>query len=302
MTEEIIRPGEDYALTIIPAECFADIKADIEIFRQRDDLNRSQKWITFHRYILDVPELPFETKSIVITAIPFVLKTVRMNHRGKTIEYICDLSRDKTKEKVKSLLRQSGYQFKSVEWLPQKRLSVRAGLTEYGRNNIVYTEKWGSLIELDAYFSDIPFKQDYVWREVVNMELCDTCPICTSNCPTGAILKDRFLIDNQMCLTAINETGTDDFPEWVPKSAHRRLVGCMRCQELCPKNKSVFERIEGAIEFSDDETEMLLSGTEYEELPPELAAKVDLCEMKRFYKSIPRNLRALLDNSDSLRQ
>lgn len=279
----------------IPFSCLNDIKEDISIFAQRNDLNNYQKWIVTERYVLN-PELDFEPQSIIIAAVGFNLCNVVFHNAGKKVTSIVDLSA--TTEEVKELLSQGNdYNFFFDYWLPQKRLAVRSGLAEYGRNNICFVDGMGSLLTLFAFISDMPCDNEYTWREVKNMDICNTCNLCQKNCPTKAILNDRFLIDNEKCLTAFNEFGTEPFPDTVPRSAHHRIVSCSRCQDICPKNKGRFDRITETIYFSKEETALLLSGTKYENLPKELSEKIDIYKMKWFYNSLPRNLKALFDNT-----
>ena len=278
----------------IPISCLDDVKDDISSFAQRSDLNNFQKWIVTKRYMLN-PELGFEPKSIIIVAVGSNLCNAVFHDAGKTVTSVVDLPA--TADEVKELLsRGNNYNFFYDYWLPQKRLAVRSGLAEYGRNNICFVDGMGSLITLFVFISDMPFDNEYTWREVKNMDICNTCNLCRTNCPTGAILEDRFLIDNEKCLSAINEFGTEPFPATVPKSAHHRIVNCSRCQDICPKNKGRFENIAKTDYFSEEETAQLLSGVKYEKLPKELSEKIDIYGMKWFYESLSRNLKALFDN------
>jgi len=279
---------------IIPFSCLDEIKNDISVFAQRSDLNNFQKWIVSQRYMLN-PKLDFEPKSIIIAAVGFELCNAIFSYEGKTVTSVVDLGVTE-EEVVKELSQGNNYHFFFDYWLPQKRLAVRSGLAEYGRNNICYVEGMGSLITLFAFISDMPCDKEYTWREVKNMDICEKCNMCLNNCPTGAILADRFLIDNEKCLTSFNEFGTDPFPDTVPKSAHHRVVGCSRCQQMCPGNKERFENITESVKFSEEETTLLLSGTKYEDLPKELSEKIDYCRLKWLYPSIQRNLKALFDN------
>ena len=278
----------------IPISCLNDIKDDISLFAQRSDLNNFQKWITTKRYVL-YPELDFEPQSIIIAAVGFNLCNAVFHYAGKTVTSVVDLPA--TAYEVKELLsRGNNYHFFYDYWLPQKRLAVRSGLAEYGRNNICFVDGMGSLITLFVFISDMPCDKEYTWREVKNMDICNTCNLCRKNCPTGAILADRFLIDNEKCLSAINEFGTEPFPDTVPKSAHHRIVNCSHCQDICPKNKGRFDDMAETVYFSEEETALLLSGVKYEKLPKELSEKIDIYGMKWFYESLPRNLKALFDN------
>jgi epoxyqueuosine reductase len=279
---------------IIPFSCLNDIKNDISEFAQRSDLNNFQKWIVRERYVFK-PELDFEPKSIIIAAVGFKLCNAVFHYEGKTVTSVVEVGN--AAEEVKNLLSQgNSYHLFFDYWLPQKRLAVRSGLAEYGRNNICYVDGMGSLVTLFVFISDMPCDKEYTWREVKNMDICKTCNLCINKCPTGAILADRFLIDNEKCLTSFNEFGTEPFPDNIPKSVHHRAVGCSRCQEMCPGNKERFENITESVYFSEEETALLLSGTKFEELPKELSEKIDAYGMKWFYGSLPRNLKALFDS------
>jgi epoxyqueuosine reductase len=151
----------------------------------------------------------------------------------------------------------------------------------------------GSYLLYDAYFTDIPAPED-TWRSVQNREECRTCKACIKNCPTGAILQERFLIDNQRCLSAINEM-PGEFPDWLPKSVHHTLYDCLRCQEICPINLPYQNNVLRGIRFNETETAMLLESIPYEEFSPEMKEKSSLLGLNRWLEAIPRNLRALLE-------
>ena len=280
--------------TIVPFSCFADIKLDIVQFMQRDDLNNFQRWIASVKYVLN-PALDFEPQSIIAAAVPFDVWEAAFTYKGK--RYACDIDKlVSVEEVIKVLSDGNNYHFFYHFWLPQKRIAVRSGLAKYGRNNICFVNGFGSLITLFTFISDMPSPVDYIWREVVVMPECDDCNLCQINCPTDTILPDRFLIDNQKCLCNFNEFGTEPFPETIPKTAHHRTLDCTRCQKICPPNTGLYEKVKNLIEFSQEETMLILSGTNFEALPPELAGKIEFCDMKGYYLSLPRNLRAWFEN------
>jgi epoxyqueuosine reductase QueG len=115
------------------------------------------------------------------------------------------------------------------------------------------------------------------------MDACCGCEACLDACPTGAILRDRFLIDNTRCLTFLNEVGKeyDGFPKWVPPSVHHVAYGCSRCLEACPANRAYIGRAGIQVTFTEEETDLLLQGLAPEELPSELHAKVDTLHGRR---------------------
>jgi epoxyqueuosine reductase len=283
--------------TIVPISCFEDIKQDIAQFAKRDDLNNFQKWIANEKYILS-PKLDFVPESIISAAFPFELLNAAFIYKGK--RYVSEIDKwPPFKEVEKYIFGDTGYHFFYDYWLPSKRIAVRSSLAKYGRNNICFVDGFGSLFNLSTYISDMPAPKDYTWIEVRNMPECDSCTLCLSHCPTGAILPDRFLIDNQKCLSLLNEFGTEAFPDFIPKTAHHRTMDCSRCQIICPGNKGLFEKVKNSVEFSEEETGLILSGAKYETLPPELIKKIEFCDMKGYYPSLPRNLAAWFENVNS---
>ena len=274
-----------------PYSCFEDIKRDIAEFAKRGDLNGFQKWAATERYVLE-PKLDFEPKSIIAAAAPFKIYNAAFTYGGK--RYVGVIEKGAGLDAVKAYLSEgNSYNFFFDYWLPQKRIAARSGLADYGKNNICYVEGMGSLIELFCFISDMPCPDKYVWREARHMPECGDCGLCRKNCPTGAIPRDRFLIDTQRCITNFNEWGDGPFPDFIPKGAHHRTTGCSRCQEVCPKNKGRFDKIAKTVEFDGGETELLLSGEKLESLPAALIDKVKDCDMEWYYGSLPRNLRAM---------
>ena len=126
--------------------------------------------------------------------------------------------------------------------LPVKTLAVSAGLAQYGRNNICYVTGMGSFVNLFSYYTDIPYDTDDVNEQPV-MKSCDTCRLCLNACPTGSIRETPFIIDAEHCLTYLNENG-GPFPGWVDPAWHNAIVGCMKCQNVCPQNRDVAGKIE----------------------------------------------------------
>ncbi|MCL1859191.1 MAG: 4Fe-4S binding protein [Oscillospiraceae bacterium] len=285
-------------IAVIPVELLKDIKSDIVKLRESEELNGFQQWIMNDAYVLELPdpEPDFTAKSIVIAISPRNMVRGIFNYKNKKAEHIFDMSQDGVNDFIHGVFNSNGYKLQSIDWFPQKRLAVRSGLAEYGRNNIVYADGMGSFLALDTYKSDMPCDEKYTWREVKNMDLCDGCNLCIENCPTKAILPDRFLIDNVKCLTAVNENGTEPFPDWIPKTAHHRIVGCFRCQDICPKNQEILNNITETLEFSEEETNLLLSGTPIENLPQMLKDKAYKYNISGHYESTPRNLSAMLEN------
>ncbi|HHY44502.1 MAG TPA: epoxyqueuosine reductase [Firmicutes bacterium] len=180
--------------------------------------------------------------------------------------------------------------------------AARAGLVEYGRNNITYSSEFGSFQQLAAFVTDASLEPlsgpslSLANREPVQMEDCRDCERCFRACPTGAIDSDRFLLHAERCLTASNEF-PGDWPEWVDPKSHSALVGCMKCQTVCPRNKGLLEVQKLDEEFTLEETEALLAGESYAD-PPRWQAvekRFEAVGLPGYSAFAGRNLRALLD-------
>lgn len=284
-------------ISVVPVEVLKDIKKDIVKLRETENLNGFQKWLTNEAFVLELPdpEPDFTAKSIVVAITPRNITRGIFNYNNKKAEHIFDLAPSNTVEIINKAFTSNNYKIQEIFWFPQKLFSVRSGLSEYGRNNIAYADGMGSFFGIDTFKTDMPC-DEYTWREAKIMDLCTSCNLCVEKCPTHAIMPERFLINNEKCLTAINENGTEPFPDWIPKTAHQCLRGCFICQQTCPKNKNIFANIIETVEFTKEETELLLSGKPLETLPQILADKIYKYEMNYFYESIPRNLHALLQN------
>ena len=172
-------------------------------------------------------------------------------------------------------------------------MAVQSGLAEYGKNNITYVSGMGSYLTYAALSTDIPCKKDN-WRDIIISPMCKNCDICVKNCPTKAIKKDRFLIESRKCLSAINEN-TQDFPDWLPSSAHHTPFDCLKCQASCPMNKDKQEITD--VYFDEAETERILEGAPYKDVSKELKKNINLLGLDS-WPSIPRNLRTLFDLMD----
>lgn len=111
----------------------------------------------------------------------------------------------------------------------EKSLAVRAGLGWIGRNSLVVTPEYGSMLLLgELIISETVDEYDHP-LEVVG---CGECRRCVEACPNGAILEDRS-IDTHRCIscrTIEREGATESIrlDGWI--------FGCDACQTVCPYN------------------------------------------------------------------
>ncbi len=238
--------------------------------------------------------------SLFITATPQPQLRITFHTKARTIKGIIPPTYAQFREGegaapiLKEVLEPLG--FSAVRgYIPLKRMAVQSGLAEYGRNNITYIPGSGSFHKLAAYYSDFPANEDF-WRDPVLMDSCKNCSACMKACPTGAIGADRFAVHAEHCLTFVNEIA-GPFPEWVRPEWHTCLMGCMRCQAICPRNKSSMTWFDDRAEFSSEETDAFLSHTPFEKLSTITQQKLEISELSgENYAILGRNLNALISN------
>ncbi|MEW5784540.1 MAG: 4Fe-4S double cluster binding domain-containing protein [Bacillota bacterium] len=275
-----------------------ELQQDLEALRERNLLSKSFFEEKLSGFSFSPPvEIP-GSGAVIAVAIPQPVSRVIFHHRDGTLTALIPptyISRDDTR-KVTRLLEEilgaEGYRLTRAS-LPQKLLAVRAGLGEYGLNNVFYVPGAGSFFRLAAFFTDLPCAEDN-WREPLLMERCTECRVCMNNCPTGCIGEERILIRADRCLTYFNESEAD-FPEWIRGVRHNALVGCMVCQDVCPANRGSLDNMIDAGSFSEEETALLLEGCPPDLLPAATREKLDRMELLDYSVVLSRNLKALLN-------
>lgn len=289
------------ASSVVSVTRLAEVKRKLETLLDKRFLDSDLYDEIISRYGLfwnfEPPASLPTAKSVIITAAQQPKVSLKFRFSGKAYfaiippTYISDTDQEAANVML-PYLNQHGY--KSCNALvPVKLLAVRSGLAQYGRNNITYIAGWGSYYRLRAFFSDIPCTEDG-WHEPVAMERCSTCTACVKKCPTGAISRERFLVNAGACLTFFNEV-SDAFPDWIDPAWHNCLIGCMICQDVCPANKEQTSWVMPGGEFSEEETMMILDGVMKNRLPATTTAKLQKVEMLDSYDILARNLRLLID-------
>ncbi len=180
---------------------------------------------------------------------------------------------------------------------PRKAVATRLGLTEYGRNNVTYARGLGSYVLLCAVLTGAaPALPLPAPRGPASMAACASCDACLAACPTGAIPRQRFLLNAERCLVAFNEA-PGSWPRWIPASAHNCLVGCMACQEICPSNEGMLVERDSRVTFDREETEAILRAAPDKGAAPwtAISEKLSRLGLNGYLPVIGRNLQALLE-------
>lgn len=112
--------------------------------------------------------------------------------------------------------------------------AVRAGLGWMGKNGLLITPEWGSLLWIGSLLVNIPIEPTL--GPIPSR--CGACRRCILACPTGALKAPR-LIDATRCIAYQTIELRDSSPEDGPinlTSTHGWAFGCDACQTCCPFN------------------------------------------------------------------
>jgi len=269
-----------------------------------DWLNRMANHITDDGNKFVPPDIGFTPRSLISVVMPCRKAILQFCYRGKQVNCIVPpvpgnfyKNHDRVFQYLYDYLSAKGYSAVKAATLPHKLLAVHCGLGQYGRNNICYNDEFGSYINIMTYFSDMEC-DNTTWFPIRRMDICENCYKCLAACPTKAIDKNHRLISSDRCITYYNEN-PGEFPDWMDKSVHNCIVGCMMCQDCCPANTHNINNEEAGIVFTEQETTELLSNKGDMPYSDSLAEKIENTSLPSEFTTqdiLPRNLAALLWN------
>ena len=252
-------------------------------------------------------EIP-NPRSLFAVAVPDRPVRVRFTFEEKTLEAIVpptyihgERSDRAVEERIRKVLAPAGSSVARARG-PRKAMLALSTLGHYGRNNLVYVAGLGSYHRPVVLISDLPCEDVPRREEPKALPRCSTCKACLAACPTQAIGEDRFLVHAERCLTFWNEKPPDvPFPAWIRPEWHNALVGCLRCQEVCPENRTFIESIVEGPRFDEEATRAFLAGAARTDLPVEVQEALDEWDLADFLDVLPRNLGALVTKATSVR-
>ncbi len=288
--------GEHFRVSTISTERVPLLTDEIASLYDKGDLNGKLYHFYLKRFDRSAAlKLP-GAKYLIIVAIPQLKEEVEFKSNGvkfflpvpPTYNYRVD---ETVSRILRSHLQDRGYRICKAR-IPLKLAAARSGLARYGRSNISFIEGLGSYYRLVAFYTDFPGFDDQ-WCKPLMVEKCETCTACLKRCPTQAISKDRFLILADRCLTFLNES-KEDFPEWLDNNIHHSLIGCLRCQEVCPLNKPFKNQKIKKRSFSESETGELLAANAHVAPRESVASKLDRLGLKDDLYIVSRNLKEYL--------
>lgn len=308
ITDEFINKIQSYGFKagIISIKHIEEIQADIaKINKEYKDVNTSiGKYLNRFDYN-SIKEFS-KAESIIVIAVSQPMNRIYFTLGGKKRPVIMppmyllnsSIELEEKHKKIsevtsiiENILSDKNLKVKKIN-LPCKLIASRSGLAEYGKNNICYINNESSFYWMGVYISDMPCEKDS-WQKSKVMDICEKCNLCSKNCPTGAIANDRFLIRASKCVTLQNES-EKDFPIWLNKKSHNSIIGCMRCQIVCPINRNQIKETEDLVEFDEKETRMILTKVPLSEFSDITYKKLELINFIEYYDLLARNLNVLI--------
>ncbi len=114
--------------------------------------------------------------------------------------------------------------------------AVKAGLGEYGRNQMVITKEYGPRVRFSKVFTDMPMARDRPQRFGVT-EFCGQCTKCADACPPKALPygPPEEGGANRSAISGVKKWTADCekcFSFWT-----RMRADCAICMRVCPYNK-----------------------------------------------------------------
>ena len=205
-------------------------------------------------------------RSVVIVAVPRPAHILEFSFGGKTIEtvlpptYVQYRSTFKmTCEDLRNELMATGHKVEILN-APLKALAERLGVIAYGRNNIGYIEGLGSWFQLVGLVSDIPAPPRPA--VVPPPKLFSPSVENASPASPGARAAPSAAAGSSSVPRSATRSFSESIrpiPEHVRPPSPNCLVGCLKCQEICPANKDRMVYEKAAVWFNAEETEAFLA-------------------------------------------
>jgi epoxyqueuosine reductase len=279
---------------IVSAVHLKELQKEIEALNRSGRINPEIYSSNLTPFLYNPPDPIDSPQSVIVIAMPQNMSIVFFKPNGKIVKAVIPptyLYRNMRKKCIDILSEVFGNDIEIKRaFLPLKLLAVRSGLGRYGRNHLCYVDGMGSFARLEAFF--IPFQPDRDdWKHKEMLPQCGNCSNCIMNCPTQCIQSDEILIDAGRCITFFNEN-EGEFPEELHPKAHNAIMGCMRCQTVCPLNRPLLKYKTTVETFSEEETSLILENSPH--TSETLTEKLKHLDMDGYQSVLSRNLKALI--------
>lgn len=140
----------------------------------------------------------------------------------------------------------SGRAFVDSSSVLEKAWASRAGLGWQGKHSVLVNNKIGSFFFIGGIFSTVELEYDQP-----TSDRCGSCNLCIEACPTKAI-NDNRTVDARRCIAYLTIDNRVPVAEEDVEKLGGRIVGCDRCQEVCPWNSHAKPHNHPEFEISDE--------------------------------------------------
>jgi epoxyqueuosine reductase len=110
-----------------------------------------------------------------------------------------------------------------------KAWAVKSGIGWMGKHTNIINPEYGSWLFLSEIITNIEFES----YDSPITDLCGSCTLCISACPTGAIISE-YKLDSNLCISYHTIENRGEIPASINLSGW--LFGCDICQDVCPYN------------------------------------------------------------------
>jgi epoxyqueuosine reductase len=120
-----------------------------------------------------------------------------------------------------------------------REAAARSGVGFYGKNTMLITRRHGSWVVLGTLVTDVELET----TPRLNVD-CGECTLCIDACPTDA-LDVAGTLDATRCLSYWSQAPAP-IPVEYREAMGAQVYGCDICQDVCPWNRGVEKRRDGA--------------------------------------------------------
>ncbi|HEX2968497.1 MAG TPA: tRNA epoxyqueuosine(34) reductase QueG [Bacteroidales bacterium] len=145
---------------------------------------------------------------------------VIMERLNKLVEYIGQLDKDAFSRG-----------FVDSSPILEKAWASRAGIGWQGKHSVLINNKIGSFFFLGIVLTNLELDYDQPARDN-----CGSCHLCIDACPVSAI-NDNNTIDARKCIAYLTINNKAPVDEADAAKLDGMIIGCDRCQEVCPWNR-----------------------------------------------------------------
>ena len=113
----------------------------------------------------------------------------------------------------------------------EREIAARAGLGFVGRNTLLVSPDYGSLLFLGEILTDLDLEPDLVTDETPVG--CGSCHRCLESCPTHAF-PSAYVLNSRRCISYLTIEHRGSIPEDLRPLMKNWIYGCDECQTVCP--------------------------------------------------------------------